>query len=88
MLAWFNHVMDMFQRAFIREDRWKLFLSGVGTTLLITALSAVFGTMIGFFVYLCCDYRTCFGNDICSSSVVYQSKGKENRMVLYRRSIY
>ena len=41
-----------FQKTFIREGRWKLFLSGIGTTLLITVLSILFGTALGFAAFL------------------------------------
>ena len=43
-----------FYKTFIREDRWQLFLSGVYTTLLITLLSILFGTLVGFGVFLLC----------------------------------
>ncbi|MBQ9565801.1 MAG: ABC transporter permease subunit, partial [Synergistaceae bacterium] len=43
-----------FGRTFIREGRWRLFLDGVGVTLVITALSVLFGTALGFAVYLLC----------------------------------
>lgn len=41
-----------FEKTFIREGRWKLFVSGIGVTLLITALSTVFGTVLGFGIYM------------------------------------
>ena len=47
-------VKESFEKTFIREDRWKLFVSGVGTTLLITVLSIAFGTLLGFGVFLLC----------------------------------
>ena len=43
-----------FEKTFIRENRWKLFLQGVWTTLLITMLSILFGTMLGFLVFMLC----------------------------------
>lgn len=45
---------ESFQKTFIRESRWKLFVEGIGTTLLITVLSIIFGTMLGFGTYLLC----------------------------------
>ncbi|MBQ3280999.1 MAG: ABC transporter substrate-binding protein/permease [Eubacterium sp.] len=50
----FTDIRENFQKTFIREDRWKLFVNGVLTTLLITVLSIVFGTLLGFAVYLSC----------------------------------
>ena len=43
-----------FNKTFIREGRWKLFLEGVGTTMLITLLSILFGTALGFLVFMLC----------------------------------
>ena len=43
-----------FEKTFIREDRWKLYVSGIITTLIITLLSAIFGTIVGFGVFLLC----------------------------------
>lgn len=45
---------NSFERNFIRESRWKLILSGVGMTCLITLLSAAFGTLLAFAV---CMFR-------------------------------
>ena len=45
-------VLLSFEKTFIRENRWQLFLRGIGTTLLITVLSILFGTVLGFAVYM------------------------------------
>ena len=47
-------VKESFNKTFIRENRWKLFVEGIGTTLLITVSSIVLGTILGFGVYLLC----------------------------------
>ncbi len=47
-------VASSFEKTFLRESRWKLFARGVGTTLLITALSIILGTALGFGVFLLC----------------------------------
>lgn len=49
-----NRIRDSFEKTFIREDRWKLFVAGAGTTLLITLLSILFGTILGFGVFMLC----------------------------------
>lgn len=49
-----DSIKASFEKTFIREDRWKLFLEGIGTTLLITALSVLLGTALGFAVYMLC----------------------------------
>ena len=38
------------EKNFIREERWKLIVQGIGTTCLITLLSVVFGTVLAFSV--------------------------------------
>ncbi|MCR5232795.1 MAG: ABC transporter permease subunit [Lachnospiraceae bacterium] len=43
---------DSFQKTFIRERRWKFFLEGIGTTLFITVASVLFGTVLGFGMFL------------------------------------
>ena len=43
-----------FNKTFIREERWKLFLEGIGNTMLITLLSILFGTLLGFGVFMLC----------------------------------
>ena len=41
-------IAGSFRRTFLAESRWKLFAAGLGRTLVITVLSAAFGTVIGF----------------------------------------
>ena len=43
-----------FEKTFLRENRWKLFLQGIETTLVITVLAVLFGTALGFGVFLLC----------------------------------
>ena len=45
-------VRESFEKTFIREQRWKLFAAGILRTILISALSVIFGTLLGFAVYL------------------------------------
>ena len=47
-------LQESFDKTFVREGRWMLFAEGIGTTLLITVLSILFGTLIGFAVYMIC----------------------------------
>jgi len=46
--SWWNTISEGFEKTFIRENRWQLILSGLGATLLISVLDAVFGTFLGF----------------------------------------
>lgn len=39
---------DSFYKTFVQESRWKLILSGLGVTFLISVFSALFGTAMGF----------------------------------------
>ncbi len=39
-----------FYRAFVAGDRWKLYLSGVGTTLKVTIFALLMGTLLGVLV--------------------------------------
>ena len=47
-------IRSSFNKTFIREGRWKLFVDGVLTTLLITLLTILFGTLLGFGVFMLC----------------------------------
>lgn len=49
-----SSIADSFQKTFLRENRWKLFAAGIGTTMLITVLSILFGTALGFGVFMLC----------------------------------
>ena len=49
-----SSVKDSFEKTFLRENRWKLFLQGIGTTMLITVLSIIFGTALGFGAFMLC----------------------------------
>ena len=45
-------VKASFVRTFVSENRWKMFLSGISCTLLVTGFSIVCGTALGFGIYL------------------------------------
>ena len=59
---------ESLDKTFIRENRWLFFVKGIATTLLITVLSLLLGTLFGFLAYLqarrkfaglfakCCDF--------------------------------
>ena len=52
--SFWNDVKVSFEKTFIREGRWKLFVRGVVTTLIITVMSVIFGTALGFLVFMLC----------------------------------
>lgn len=65
----FESVKKSFEKTFIREDRWKLFIRGIFTTLLITVLSILFGTLLGFAVYLSCRSGNPIVNQVAKTSI-------------------
>ncbi|MBP3238020.1 MAG: amino acid ABC transporter permease [Lachnospiraceae bacterium] len=42
-----------FEKCFIREDRYKLFLEGIGVTIKISLLAVFLGIIIGFIIAIC-----------------------------------
>ena len=53
-LSFIEKLEQSFEKTFFREGRWKLFVQGAGITVLITIMSIVAGTVLGFLVYLVC----------------------------------
>ncbi len=53
-ISFLESVKSSFEKTFIHEDRYKLFLQGICTTLLITVLSIILGTALGFGVFMLC----------------------------------
>ena len=45
---------ESFEKTFVREERWKLFVEGILTTLVITVLAIILGTILGFVVFMMC----------------------------------
>ncbi len=52
MSAAWSMFLEDFYKCFIREDRWKLLLSGIGVTIKISLVAALFGLIIGFIIAL------------------------------------
>ncbi|MCR4845974.1 MAG: ABC transporter permease subunit [Eubacterium sp.] len=48
--GFWDTLVDSFNKTFIREARWKLIVSGIGMTCLITVLSMLFGTILAFLI--------------------------------------
>lgn len=61
-----DSIRNSFERTFLRENRWKLFVSGIITTLVITSLSVLLGTLLGFAVYMLCRKGNRFANKIAA----------------------
>ena len=43
-----SSLLSSFEKTFILEARWKLVVKGIGITVLISLMSAIFGTVLGF----------------------------------------
>ena len=50
--GFFDSVIKSFDKTFIKEDRWKMFVSGILTTIYVTLVSIVLGTLLGFVIYM------------------------------------
>ena len=50
----FREIAESFKKTFIREERWHLFVQGIGNTVLITVLSVAFGNLAGFLLFMLC----------------------------------
>ena len=49
-MNFFNYLSEAFQKTFIREDRYMMFLEGLGNTLIVTLGATVLGVLIGVLV--------------------------------------
>lgn len=45
-------VMESFEKTFVREQRWKLIVEGIYTTIVISVFSVLGGTLLGFALYM------------------------------------
>ena len=60
--TFFQKMQTSFYKTFIRDNRWKMFVSGTGVTVLITICSILIGTVLGFAVYMACRHGNMFAN--------------------------
>lgn len=63
-IGFFQSLKNSFYKTFVRENRWKLFVQGAGVTVLITLASIVFGTILGFAVFMLCRHGNKVANGI------------------------
>lgn len=47
-----DEIKEDFHKTFIREDRWKLIVKGIGVTMLISLCATVAGSLLGFGLYM------------------------------------
>ncbi|MBO5568474.1 MAG: transporter substrate-binding domain-containing protein [Clostridia bacterium] len=57
-------IQTSFRKTFLRENRWRLFLEGIGNTMAITLLSILFGTVLGFMVFMLCRNGNVIANGV------------------------
>ncbi len=68
-VSFWDSIRQSFEKTFLREERWQLFAQGIGTTLLITLLSILFGTALGFGVFLLCRRGNAVANGVTRFSM-------------------
>lgn len=62
-------IKSSFIKTFIRENRYQMFLKGVATTMLITVLSILFGTAVGFGLFMLCRNGSIIANSVTRFSM-------------------
>ncbi len=63
-VGFFEGIAESINRTFVKEGRWKQFVSGTLVSLEITLLSIVFGTLLGFIAYMACRRGNKIANKI------------------------
>ena len=64
-----ENLRNSFYKTFLRENRYKLFIDGILTTMFITILSIVLGTLLGFVVFMICRNGNVLANTITKISI-------------------
>ena len=67
--TFWSGIKSSFDKTFIREKRWSLFLEGITNTLLITVMSLLCGTALGFGVFMLCRNGNRIANGITRFSM-------------------
>ncbi len=62
--GFFNNLKTGFEKTFIRENRWSLFFKGILVTIIITLLSILLGTALGFGIFMMCKDGNVIANRI------------------------
>jgi len=65
--GFFSSIASSFQKTFLKEGRWQLFGSGALTTLIITIMSILIGTILGYLLYVVCKDGNRFVNRLVSA---------------------
>ena len=67
--TFWSGIKSSFDKTFIREKRWSLFLEGITNTLLITVMSLLSRTALGFGVFMLCRNGNRIANGITRFSM-------------------
>lgn len=67
--SFWESIAESFEKTFIREDRWQLFLVGIGNTLFITVAAIVIGTILGFLAFLLCRRGGAISNKVAGAAI-------------------
>ena len=68
-IGFLQRIGNSFEKTFLDENRYQLFLAGIGNTILISILSVLFGTALGFLVYLLCRRGGRFTNGVTAAAI-------------------
>ena len=67
--SFLKSVADSFEKNFVKEDRWKLILQGIGTTCAITLLTVLFGSILAFLICMFRRTDSILAGKICNMYV-------------------
>lgn len=62
--SFWDGIKESIEKTFIQDERYKSFIEGIKTTLIITVLAILFGTLLGFVVFWFCKDGNKFANTI------------------------
>ncbi|MBQ9904881.1 MAG: transporter substrate-binding domain-containing protein, partial [Synergistaceae bacterium] len=79
--SFWDDIALSFNKTFIREERWELFLEGIMATMTITISSIFFGMLLGFTAFMFCRTGNAIAN-IFTKFSVWLIKGTPNVVLL------
>ena len=85
MNSWMVDMADTFTRCFIREDRYKLLISGIGVTIKVSIVAVILGILIGFLIALCNLSKNKFLRAICKiyTDIIRGTPSVTQLMIIY-----
>ncbi|MBR2500200.1 MAG: amino acid ABC transporter permease, partial [Clostridia bacterium] len=52
-MSWYADFADTFYKCFIKDDRYKFLVDGIGVTIKVSLLAVAIGILIGLVIALC-----------------------------------